>query len=271
MHDPARFLAPGSSSQVPAVLGQLERGAAQAADDRAVLDLLGRELEAARLGLAGALGSDPPPAALGGFARAVAALVLAAVVRPAGAGRAGQVGQEREPGRVDPGGHLGLGVVGGLPVQGAVRPAGDLVRHVRAAQAQLGRQGDEPLVVVAVPGGAGVLDAAPGGQGVGGLVQHDLHDRAAPGRQQLPGDEQLGGPRLVLAAEDPSFGPVVAAQLVPLRGAFLVGPGPGHDHDIGHVRVGVLDGGPGVFEGGDDPASVLFDDPGVGHGLRLCL
>ena len=144
----------------------------------------------------------------------------------AGAVRAGQVDQEREPGRVDPGRHLGVGVVGGLAVQGAVRPAGDLVGHVGAAQAQLGGQGDEPLVVVAVPGGAGVFDAAPGGQGVGGLVQHDLHDRPAPGGQQLPGDEQLGGARLVLAVEDPPFGPVVAAQLVALGVSFWLDPAP---------------------------------------------
>jgi hypothetical protein len=63
----------------------------------------------------------------------------------------------------------------------------------------------------------------------------------------------------------PAFGPVVAAQLITLRGAFLVGPGPGHDHHVGHVRVGVLDRGPGVFEGGDDPAAVLLDGPGIGH------
>jgi hypothetical protein len=68
--------------------------------------------------------------------------------------------------------------------------------------------------------------------------------------------------QMVLAAEDPAFGPVMAAQLVALGGAFLVGPGPGHDHDIGHVGVGVLDGGPGVFESGDDPAAVLLDGPG---------
>ena len=116
--------------------------------------------------------------------------------------------------------------------------------------------------MVPVAGGAGVFDAAPGGQGVGGFVQHDLHDRPAPGGQQLTGDEQLGGTLPVLAVEDPPFGPVVAAQLVALRGAFLAGPGPGHDDHAGHVGVGVLDGGPGVFEGGDDAAAVLLDNPG---------
>ena len=55
---------------------------------------------------------------------------------------------------------------------------------------------------------------------VGGLVQHDLYDRAASGRQQFPGNEQLGCPVLVLAAEDPAFGPVVAAQLVTLGVPF---------------------------------------------------
>jgi hypothetical protein len=34
-------------------------------------------------------------------------------------------------------------------------------------QAQLGREGGEPLVVVAVALGAGVFDAAPGGESVG--------------------------------------------------------------------------------------------------------
>jgi hypothetical protein len=92
---------------------------------------LGVELEAARLRVARTLDRRPPTAPLGGFARAVVALVPAAVFA-AGPGRAGQVDQEREPGRVDPCGHLGPGVAGGLPVQGAVRPAGDLVRHIRA-------------------------------------------------------------------------------------------------------------------------------------------
>ncbi len=156
-------------------------------------------------------------------------------------------------------------------MEGAERPARDLVRHIRTAQAQFGGQGDEPLVVIAVPGGAGVLDAAPGGQGVRGLMQPDLHDRAAPGRQQLPGNKQLRGAGLVLAAEHPPLGPVVPAQLIALGGALLVGPGPGHDHDIGHVGVGVLDGSPGALKRSDNPASVLFGDLGVGHGLRPCL
>lgn len=108
--------------------------------------------------------------------------------------------------------------------------------------------------MIAVPGGAGVLDAALGGQGVGGLVQHDLHHRPASGGQQFPGDEELRGAGLVLAADYPAFGPVVASQLVTLRGALLVRPGPGHDHHIGHVRVLILDRGPSVFKGGDDPA-----------------
>lgn len=120
------------------------------------------------LGLAGALDGDPATAALGRLAGAVVALVLAAASTAAGAARAGQVGQEREPGRVDPGGNIGVGLAGGLTGQGALRPAGDLVRHVRTAQTQLGRAGGEPFVVVPVAGGASVFDAAPGGQGVGG-------------------------------------------------------------------------------------------------------
>src|SRR5947208_1792317 len=51
----------------------LGTGAAQAADDRAVLDLLGRELDAAWHGQARALDRRPPPAPLGGFARAIVA------------------------------------------------------------------------------------------------------------------------------------------------------------------------------------------------------
>jgi hypothetical protein len=136
-----------SSSRVLGVLGPLERGEAQAAHDRAILDLLGRELEAAGLGLARARDSNPPPAPLGRLAGPVVALVLADPVCATRPGGAGQVDQEREPGRVDPGHYVGVGVVGGLPVQRAMRPAGDLVRYVGAAQAQLGRQGDEPLVV----------------------------------------------------------------------------------------------------------------------------
>ena len=80
-----------------AVFGQLERGAAQAAHDRAVLDLLGRELDAPGLGLARALGGHPPPAALLRRAGLAIALVLTATAA-AGAARAGQVGQERQPG-----------------------------------------------------------------------------------------------------------------------------------------------------------------------------
>src|SRR5262249_2908785 len=219
-----RGVRPGGPAPVGAVFaGLFERCAAQAADDRAVFDLRGRELDAAWLGQARVLDWRLPSVPLGGFARAIVVLVPDAVCA-AGPGRAGQVDQEREAGRINSGGHLGPGVVGGLPVQGAMRPAGDLVRHVWAAQAQFGCEGDEPLVVVAVPGG------------------------------------------WFLAADYPPFGPVMAAQLITLRGALLVRPGPGHDHHIGHVRVLVLDRGPGVFAGGDDPASVLLDGPGVRHG-----
>ena len=48
---------------------------------------------------------------------------------------------------------------------------------------------------------------------------------------------------------------MVAAQPVSLGGALLVGPGAGHDDHVGDVGVLVLDGGPGVFEGGDDAPS----------------
>lgn len=65
------FEASGQASRrrVGAVFaGLFERGAAQAADDRAVFDLLGRELDAAWLGQARALDRRPPPAPLGGSA-----------------------------------------------------------------------------------------------------------------------------------------------------------------------------------------------------------
>src|SRR5690242_19989820 len=97
------------SSRALAVLGQIELGTAKTAHDRPVLDLFGRELEATRLGLAGALDGDPPPATLGGLALAIVALVLAA-----GTAWASQVNQERQPGGIDPGGNVGPGVVGGL-------------------------------------------------------------------------------------------------------------------------------------------------------------
>jgi hypothetical protein len=156
----------------------------------------------------GRLDGDPLSAAPGRPAGFAVALVFATASTAAGAARAGQ---EREPGAVDSCGNVGITVVGGLANEGAVRPSADLVRHVRAAEAQLGCQGHEPLVVVAVARRAGVFDAAQGGQGVGGLVQHDLQHGPAPGRQQLARDEQLGCARLVLAVEYPSFGPVVAA------------------------------------------------------------
>src|SRR5207253_1327545 len=73
----------------------------------------------------------------------------------------------------------------------------------------------------------------------------------------------------VLAAEHPSLRPVVATQLIALRSAFLVRPGPGYDYDVGHVGVGIPDGGPGVFEGGDDPAAMLGNGPGVSHAACL--
>ena len=76
---------------------------------------LGVELDAPGLGLAGALGGHPPSAALRQRAGPVVALVLAATPAASGAGRAGQVGQEREPGPVDPGGHVGITVTGGPP------------------------------------------------------------------------------------------------------------------------------------------------------------
>jgi hypothetical protein len=55
---------------------------------------------------------------------------------------------------------------------------------------------------------------------------------------------------------------LTGVRLVALRGAFLVGPGAGDDDDVRHVGMLLLDGGPGVFEGGDDPAAVLLDGPG---------
>ena len=144
-------------------------------------------------GWACALDGYPPPTALGRLAHAApAALVLTAAVT--GPGRDGRVNQEREPSAVDRGGDLGVGGECRLPGERAAGPASDLVRGVGGAQAQLVGEGGERLLWYRLPCGAGVLDAAPGGQGVRGLVQHDLHDRAAPGRQQLPGDEQLGGP-----------------------------------------------------------------------------
>jgi hypothetical protein len=79
---PPPFEASGRAARrrVSAVFaGFFERGAAQAADDRAVFDLLGRELDAAWLGQARALHRRPPPAPLGGFARTIVALVPAAV------------------------------------------------------------------------------------------------------------------------------------------------------------------------------------------------
>jgi hypothetical protein len=76
---------------------------------------------------------------------------------------------------------------------------------------------------------------------VGGLVQHDLQDGPAPGRQQLACDEQLGD-ALAVAAGNPPLGPVVPAQPVALGSALLVAAGPSDDHDVGHLGVVVLDG-----------------------------
>jgi hypothetical protein len=87
-----------------------------------------------------------------------------------------------------------------------------------------------------------------------------------PAGQQFPGDEQLWATWPVLPVQNPPLGPVVDTQLIALGGAFLVRSGPGHDHHVGHIRVQVLDGGPGVFQGDDDPAAVLLDAPGVSHG-----
>src|SRR5450755_754227 len=102
---------PGARHRFPCLLvlvvfGELERGAAQPAHDGPVLDLLGGELDAPGLGLARALGSYPPSAALRWLAWAVLALVLTAAV--AGLGGGGQVNQERQPGGVDRGRHLGI-------------------------------------------------------------------------------------------------------------------------------------------------------------------
>ena len=66
-----------------------QRGAAQAADDRAVFDLLGRELEAAWLRVARTLDRRPSAAPLGRLARAVVALVLAVARRQGGPGGPG--------------------------------------------------------------------------------------------------------------------------------------------------------------------------------------
>ena len=77
--------------------------------------------------------------------------------------------------------------------------------------------------------------------------------------------ERFGGTLPVLTLEDPPFGPVVAAQPVALGCALLIRSGPGDDDHAGDVGVLVLDGGPCVFEGGDDAASVLLDGPGFGH------
>ena len=91
------------------VFGQFERGAAQATHDRAVLDLLGRELDAPGLGQAGALGGYPPSAALGWLAWPVTALAALSAAASSGPGCAGLVDQEREPGRVDRGDDVGVG------------------------------------------------------------------------------------------------------------------------------------------------------------------
>lgn len=106
--------APGGCSPVlpigfPVIPWELEWGAAQAAHDRAVFDLLGCELDAPGLGLAGTLGGRPPSAALLRRAGLVVALVPAASTA-AGTARAGQVRQEREPGAVDPGRNVGVGL-----------------------------------------------------------------------------------------------------------------------------------------------------------------
>jgi hypothetical protein len=123
------------------VSGRLERGAAQAADGRAVFDLPGRELNAARLGQTGARGGYPSAATFGRFARVALALVLTPAAGSIGPRWARQVDQEGEAGAINRGGHLGLGVERWLAGKGAVGPTGDLVRHVRPAVSGI-RKGD---------------------------------------------------------------------------------------------------------------------------------
>ena len=92
--------------------------------------------------------------------------------------------------------------------------------------------------------------------------------RAAPGWPGRPGTG--AGPRrsrrrLRRKSRTPPACPVRVHCDQPVTCALLIQPRPGHDHDIRHVRVPILDRGPRALQRGDDPASVLCDSPGFGH------
>ena len=106
----------------------------------------------------------------------------------------------------------------GLPVQGAVRPARDLVRHIGAARAELGCQGDEPLVVVPAPGGAGVLDAALRWPGRG--RPHAASPPPPPGPQR-----PAAPPRRI--AQGARLGPGRRAPIAQASGGRAAGSPPG--------------------------------------------
>ena len=140
-----------------------------------------------------------------------------------------------QPPGVDAGGGVG---------DGGQRPADPLV--VVDGQAEFFGQSLVLLVVVAVLA-AGVLDAAGGGQGVGGFVQQGAQDGARVAAQPFAADEDFGQGA---AGID---GPPPRGEVAPF-GDPAAGPARDDDDRGRDLGMPVADGLPVVFQDGNDRA-----------------
>jgi hypothetical protein len=90
------------------------------------------------------------------------------------------------------------------------------------------------------------------GEAVGGLVQQGAEDVDGAAVEAFAADQNLGPVAGgVGAGELPSAGGEVAEIQPPAAGVAARGD---HDHDLGDLGVAVADGGPSVFQGGDQAA-----------------
>src|SRR5215469_9144538 len=140
-----------------------------------------------------------------------------------------------------------IGVAGGgLGGEGGGRPAGLVV--VLDGDAELFGVGFEFAVVVAALA-AGVVDAACGGQGVGGFVEHGGQDGVGAAAEPFAADHDFGA---LFACDVPPAGGVVAQA-----GLFAFGAAGDDDDDLGDFGVAAADLQPDVLQDLEDSAGCL--------------